>query len=91
VLGHDLSRAERRSKRCWDLAPASIYFQLFGVPQRLKPESLNGPLAARLKSHPDTFNPLKVILQVALGIKFRPFLQPVYPQTQTVNLHNLCL
>jgi hypothetical protein len=46
-------------------SPCVSFFQLFAIPQRLKPESLNESFAARLKSCPDTFNRLKVFLQVA--------------------------
>jgi hypothetical protein len=39
LKGHDFSRAVRATKLDWALAPASFCFQLFAIPQRLKPES----------------------------------------------------
>jgi hypothetical protein len=47
-------------------SPSVFYVQLFAIPQRLKPESKMGPLAARLRSCPDACRSLKVVLQVAL-------------------------
>jgi hypothetical protein len=40
VSGHDFSRAERVTKKCWALAPAFICFLQFAIPQGLKPQSI---------------------------------------------------
>jgi hypothetical protein len=42
-------------KKKMGFSPCVYFFQLFAVPQRLRPESLNGPFAARLKSCPDAY------------------------------------
>jgi hypothetical protein len=39
------------------LASAAVYFQLFASPQRLKPESLNGPFAVRLERNHSCYIP----------------------------------
>jgi len=39
VSGHDFSRAKRATKSHWASAPSAFCFQLFGILQRLKPES----------------------------------------------------
>jgi hypothetical protein len=44
---------------------------MFAVPQRLKPESLNGPFAARLKSCPDAY--LSIEGNFASSSKYRQF------------------
>jgi hypothetical protein len=58
-------------------SPCVSFFQLFAIPQRLKPESLNEPFAARLKRFSNCYTPEPMLPSGFFLKKKPPSMMPV--------------